>query len=137
MNLVVNVTISSPMVTSNSLIHYVPLKWHRKYPVFVRLMRNPLPPKTALYFSNLLLTSSLDSTTNMLSSANKMPYGTIFQIDLEISTIGLSVNPWCRPTLTRNDSIIPPVFMLINTLLYMSCITLMYLYETPLVLRLS
>ena len=72
-----------------------------------------------------------------------MHHGTLSQIDLEISSImtikmkGLIFDPWCSHTLVGKDSVIPTgVRMLVDTLLYILCITLMYLREIPLYLRL-
>ena len=50
-------------------------------------MRKPLPFKTALHYSNLLLTSSLVSATNTISLANNILHGIVTQIDFEISSI--------------------------------------------------
>ena len=47
------------------------------YSVLVRLMRNLLSSKTALYSSNLILASSLVSATNIISSTNNMSHGTV------------------------------------------------------------
>ena len=67
-----------------------------------------------------------------------MHHGTVFQIDLENSSImtakrnGLSVDPCCKPTLTRNESVIPTgVCMLVDAPLYMSRAALILLREIP------
>src|SRR5688572_2892400 len=97
-------TPSPTLVIYGSPIKFVPLKLHRKYSIFVRLMRNPLPSKASLHSSNLLLAFSLVSAAKTKSSTKIMHHGTLSHKDLEISSImivktkGFSVDP--APCLT-------------------------------------
>ena len=144
LNFFVLATTSSPIATSWPTPCSLPLKLHLKYSIFVRLIRNPLLSRTTLYSSNLVLASSLVSATNTISSAKSMHHDTVFHIDLEISSRmtanrkGLSVDPWCKPTPTGKDFVIPTgVCMLVDAPSYMSRIASIWLHETPLASRLA
>ena len=128
-----------PLWSPLAHLRFCPQKLHRKYFVFIQLMHNPLPSKISLHSSNLLLASSLVSATRTILWAKSIPYCTVSQINLDISCImtvkmkWLNVDPWCSPTLVGKDSVIlTGVWMLVETLLYMSCIASMYLCEVHL-----
>lgn len=73
-----------------------------KYSIFVLLSLNPSDSKVLLYFSNLVLTPSLVSSTKTISSTNNIYNNTSSWTSFMSSSIrivkrkGLKVTPWCN-----------------------------------------
>ena len=104
-----------------------------RYPVFDRLILNPLLSITAIHLSSCSSTSSNVSFTSTKSPANSIAQGGIVLASyantsmISMKKSGLSADPWCNPTFTSKYPVLPHiVFILVLVHLCMSCITFTY-----------